>query len=85
MYKLLVALPLMLGLAACETQGQSTLLGAATGAAIGRTVSGPGDKTLGTLVGGAAGAIAGNLIGRTNTPGECLYEAANGQRYRARC
>jgi len=72
-------------LSACETRQQSTLTGAAAGAALGATVSGPGDQLVGALIGGAAGAAAGNYIGGTNTPGQCLYQYPNGQQYTAAC
>ena len=46
---------------ACETTGQSTLAGAATGAAIGGLLHGRGDQA---LAGAAIGAASGFLIGK---------------------
>lgn len=86
MKKLLLTLPLALMLAACDTPTQSTLTGAAVGAAAGAAVSGSGDKVTGALIGGAAGAAAGNYLGRSaNQPGQCVYENASGGRYIAAC
>ncbi|WP_226779277.1 glycine zipper 2TM domain-containing protein [Oceaniglobus trochenteri] len=85
MKRLLLTLPLIAGLAACDTPTQSTLTGTALGAAAGAAVSGSGDKVTGALIGGAAGAAAGNYIGRANQPGQCVYQYPNGQRYTAAC
>ncbi len=65
-------------LAGCVTPEQSTLIGAATGAAAGYAVSSDADKTKGALIGAAAGAIAGTLIGNANQPGKCRYRASDG-------
>jgi outer membrane lipoprotein SlyB len=72
-------------LAGCVTPEQSTLLGAATGAAAGYAVSSDADKTKGALVGAAAGAIAGTLLGNANQPGKCRYRDANGNIFIANC
>jgi len=85
MYKIILALPLLVTLSACETTTQSTLGGAALGALAGSAVSGSGDKTKGAVVGGLVGAAAGNYIGRSNQPGQCVYQYPNGQRYTAAC
>jgi len=45
----------------CETSGQSALLGAATGAAVGGALHGRGDQA---LAGAAIGAAGGYLIGK---------------------
>ncbi|NCO21715.1 MAG: glycine zipper 2TM domain-containing protein [Rhodobacterales bacterium] len=85
MYKLFLALPLLAGLAACDTPTQSTLTGTALGAAAGVAVSGRDDRVVGALVGGATGAAIGNYIGRSSVPGQCVYQYPNGQRYTAAC
>lgn len=46
-----------------RTAGGATI-GAATGALLGRAVSGSSDRTQGTLIGAAVGATVGGLIGR---------------------
>lgn len=75
-----------LGLAACvPAADQATLGGAATGAALGALVSDSDDRVEGAIIGGAVGAVAGNLIGRANTANDCVYQDANGRRYVARC
>lgn len=84
MKKLLIAIPMIAALAACETQNQSTAAGALTGAALGAAVSNDDDNIKGALIGGIAGAAAGNLIGRSQS-GQCVYQNANGQRYSAAC
>ncbi|QUJ75893.1 glycine zipper 2TM domain-containing protein [Sulfitobacter albidus] len=84
MKKILIALPMMAALAACDTPNQAALTGAALGAATGVAVSGDDDKVVGALVGGAAGAAAGNYIGRANN-GQCVYQNSAGQRYTAAC
>lgn len=84
MKKFLMALPMIAALAACDTQTQSTLTGAAAGAALGAAVSGDDDKVAGALIGGAAGAAAGNYVGRTQA-GACVYQRPDGSRYTAAC
>jgi hypothetical protein len=74
-----------LGIAACVPADQATLGGAATGAVLGAAVSDSDDRVEGAIIGGAVGAVAGNLIGRANTPNDCVYEDAYGRRYVARC
>jgi uncharacterized membrane protein len=86
MKKLLLAIPMIAALAACDTTrpGQGALTGAALGAAAGAAVSNDDDRVVGALVGGAAGAAAGNYLGRTQS-GRCLYQNSAGQRYYAAC
>ncbi|MFD2738262.1 YMGG-like glycine zipper-containing protein [Sulfitobacter aestuarii] len=86
MKKFLIAIPMIAGLAACDTTNpnQGALTGAALGAAAGAAVSGGDDKVVGALVGGAAGAAAGNYLGRTSS-GQCVYQNSAGQRYTAAC
>ena len=74
-----------LGIAACVPADQATLGGSATGAVLGAAVSDSDDRVEGAIIGGAVGAVAGNLIGRANTPNDCVYEDAYGRRYVARC
>lgn len=85
MYKLLLTIPLVMTLGACETTDQSMAAGALTGAVIGAAVSSSDDRAKGAIIGGVAGAVAGNLIGRAETPGDCVYQNADGSRYVARC
>lgn len=56
-----VALLSAFALTGCDTPGESALLGAATGAAIGGSLHGRGDQA---LVGAAIGAGSGYLIGK---------------------
>jgi hypothetical protein len=59
----IVSLSLLTALtfSSCDTPGQSALLGAATGAAVGGLLHGRGDQA---LVGAAIGAGAGYLVGK---------------------
>ncbi|MEH6647674.1 glycine zipper 2TM domain-containing protein [Sulfitobacter sp.] len=84
MRNFLAILPLIIPIAACQTQQDSTIAGAATGALIGAAVSGDDDKVLGAIIGGAAGAYAGSYIGRTQS-GSCVYERTDGSRYVDTC
>jgi hypothetical protein len=86
MKKLLIALPMIAALAACEAGGpsQGALTGAALGAATGAAVSGGDDRVAGALIGGAIGAAAGNYIGQTQS-GACVYQRNDGTRYTAAC
>lgn len=75
-----------LGTAACvPAADQATLGGAATGALIGAAVSDSDDRAKGAIIGAAVGGVAGSLIGRANTPNDCIYQDAAGRRYVARC
>ncbi len=87
MNKLIFALPVVALTAACETTStnQSTLTGAAAGAALGAVVADDDDRLEGAVIGGAAGAAAGNLIGRANSPGDCVYQDQYGNEYVAEC
>jgi hypothetical protein len=76
---------LALGTAACVPADQATLGGAATGALLGAAVSDSDDRVEGAIIGAAVGGVAGNLIGRANTPNDCVYQDRNGRRYVARC
>ncbi|MEF3046989.1 glycine zipper 2TM domain-containing protein [Pseudotabrizicola sp. L79] len=82
----LLALPLLaLPLAGCQTPGQNAALGGITGAAVGAAVSSDSDRTKGALIGAAVGVAASTLIGPANTPGQCYYRDANGNRFIAAC
>lgn len=86
MMRLMFAAPLVLVAAACQTQEQrSAGTGALAGAAIGAAVSDDGDRVEGALMGGAAGAIVGSLIGQAQRPGDCIYQDRYGNRYVAAC
>lgn len=85
MNKFLMILPLVAGLAACETQEQNQVAGTLTGAAIGAAVSSNGDKSKGIIIGGLTGLAAGTVIGTRDTQGRCLYQRADGTRYYASC
>lgn len=84
MKKLLLTVPVIAALAACNDPQTSTLAGAAIGAAAGAAVSGEDDKVVGAIVGGAAGAAAGQYLGRTQS-GDCVYQRPDGTRYTAAC
>lgn len=85
MKKFLMILPLVAGLAACETQEQSQVAGTLTGAALGAAVSSDGDKSKGIIIGGLTGLAVGTLIGQRDAQGRCLYERPDGTRYYATC
>lgn len=87
MRKAILFIPALAITAACETLpgDRSTQTGAAAGALIGAAVADDDDRLEGAVLGGAAGAVAGNLIGRANSPGDCIYRDANGNRYVADC
>lgn len=82
MKKLLILLPMVGLLAACETQQQNTLGGAAAGAAIGAAIA--DDDLTGAVIGGVAGAAAGSMIG-TNSAGQCVYRRSDGSTFTAAC
>lgn len=85
MNRILLVLPIVAALAACETQEQNQIAGTAAGALIGASVSSEGDKGKGILIGGLAGLAAGTLIGQPDSQGRCLYERPDGSRYYAAC
>lgn len=84
MKRILLLLPLLGLLAACETQEQRMLTGAAVGMAAGAAVSSDEDRMKGALIGGALGLAAGTLIGR-DTSGRCIYQRSDGSRYAGPC
>ncbi|MFV2052439.1 glycine zipper 2TM domain-containing protein [Aliiroseovarius sp. YM-037] len=85
MKKTILALPLVLIAAGCETTEQSAIASGLGGAALGAAVSSGEDRTRGALIGAAAGVAAGTLIDQANRPGDCIYENSRGQRYVAKC
>lgn len=85
MPKFIYVLPFVFGVAACETPQQTAFAGAATGAALGAAASKDGNKVQGAALGGAVGLVAGSLIGKANTPGQCVYRDAYGRQYVAAC
>lgn len=55
----------------CRDGDGGTVVGAIAGGLIGNSVAGRGDRTLGTILGGALGAVAGREIDRSDRPGYC--------------
>jgi hypothetical protein len=55
----------------CNDGDGGTIVGAIAGGLLGNTVAGRGDRTIGTLLGGAVGAVAGRAIDRSDRPGYC--------------
>ena len=55
----------------CNDGDGGTIVGAIAGGLLGSAVAGRGDKTLGVILGGAAGALAGRAIDRSDRPGYC--------------
>ncbi len=80
----LFILPLTALIAGCQTQGQTTMAGAAAGAALGSVVAGDNNRLEGAVIGGIAGAAAGSLIGH-DTQGQCVYRRSNGTKFVADC
>lgn len=54
----------------CSGTG-GTVIGAIAGGLLGNTVAGRGDRLLGTILGGGAGALAGRAIDRSDSPNYC--------------
>ncbi|MEO5615959.1 MAG: YMGG-like glycine zipper-containing protein [Cypionkella sp.] len=84
MKRILLLLPLLGVLAACDTQEQRMITGTAVGMAAGAAVSSDKDRMKGALIGGALGLAAGTLIGR-DPSGRCVYERSDGSRYVGPC
>ncbi len=80
----LLILPLTALIAGCQTQDQTTLAGAAAGAALGSVVAGDDNRLEGAVIGGIAGAAAGALIGR-NSQGQCIYRRQDGSTFVGPC
>ena len=83
MYRLLLALPFALGLAACQTTDQNIAPGALPGAAVGAIASDSDDRLEGAALGAAAGAATGALVSAANQPKMCIYRYPDGRSYRA--
>ncbi|MEM6305750.1 MAG: hypothetical protein AAF744_13615 [Pseudomonadota bacterium] len=84
MKKVLIALPMIGALAACDTRDGTLAASTLTGAALGAAVSGSSDRTRGAIIGGAAGLAAGSVIARQQN-GQCVYQRSDGSRYVAAC
>lgn len=88
MKKLILALPLMLSLAACQTTGTGAnsglTTGALTGAAVGAIASDDGDRLEGAMLGGVAGGAVGAIVDANNNR-MCTYRYSDGRSYQAAC
>lgn len=80
----LLILPLTALIAGCQTQGQTTMAGAAAGAALGSVVAGDNNRLEGAVIGGIAGAAAGSLIGHDDR-GQCVYRRTDGSKFVGPC
>ncbi|WP_376872452.1 glycine zipper 2TM domain-containing protein [Albirhodobacter sp. R86504] len=85
MKKLLLVLPAMALMAACDTPTQSAFAGAGAGAAAGALVSSKDDRLAGAAIGSTIGAIAGDYAGRQKEANTCTYRNSAGQTYQAAC
>ncbi|MCR6673834.1 hypothetical protein [Devosia ginsengisoli] len=88
MHKFLIIAATCLSLAACTTTQQGAVVGGLGGAVVGAGVT--GGSAVGTLVGAGVGAVAGaaagNVLGRVSGSNNiCIYERADGSRYRDTC
>jgi hypothetical protein len=84
MRKLIFALAVAAGLAACTNAEKGAVIGGVGGAALG-TAAG-GNDVRNAIVGGAVGAVAGTLIGSAmDHPGYCRYRDRHGRTFEARC
>ena len=87
MHKILIIAATCLSLAACSVVEQGAVVGGVGGAVIGAAATG---NVVGTAVGAGVGAVvgaaAGNVLGRVaGTSDICIYERADGSRYRDTC
>lgn len=55
----------------CRDGDGGAIVGAIAGGLAGNAIAGRGDKTIGTLLGGVVGALAGREIDRADRPGYC--------------
>ena len=55
----------------CKDGDGGTVIGAIAGGLLGNQVVGRGDRLLGTVLGGAVGAVAGRAIDRSDAPRGC--------------
>lgn len=83
MKPLALVLPVTMALGACQGT-DPTMAGAVGGAAVGAVVD-EDEPIRGAVIGTAAGAALGSLIGRADTPGDCVYRDQYGNRYIAPC
>jgi len=80
MKKLLIALPVLVLVSACDRPEQTVATGALVGAALNE-----GDRVQGALIGAAAGAVF-ELVRKSNDPNRCLYRnISTGEEFYARC
>lgn len=87
MHKFLIIAATCLSLTACTTTEQGAVVGGVGGAVIGAAATG---NVVGTAVGAGVGAVvgaaAGNVLGRVSgSDNICIYERADGSRYRDVC
>lgn len=55
----------------CKDGDGGTIIGAIAGGLLGNVIAGRGDRTLGTVLGGAGGALAGRAVDRSDRPEYC--------------
>lgn len=55
----------------CNDGDGGTIVGAIAGGLLGNQIAGRGDRTLGTILGGGVGALAGRAIDRSDRPNYC--------------
>jgi uncharacterized protein YcfJ len=55
----------------CKDGDGGAIVGAIAGGLLGNSIAGRGDKTLGTIIGGLGGALAGRAIDRSDRPNYC--------------
>ncbi|MEO6298816.1 MAG: YMGG-like glycine zipper-containing protein [Paracoccaceae bacterium] len=84
MKKILLILPILSLLGACDQLTTSQQVGALGGAALGAAVSPDGNKVQGAIIGSAVGLAAGSLISHKDNGG-CIYQRPDGSRYEAAC
>lgn len=87
MHKFLIIAATALSLTACTTTEKGAAIGGVGGAVIGAAATGNVVGTavgagIGTVVGAAAGNVLGRVAGSDNI---CIYERADGTRYRDTC
>jgi hypothetical protein len=83
MNKILMVLPIVGLLGACDTMAESQVAGTLGGAAIGAALA-EDNQTQGALIGSAVGLAAGTFLGRT-AAGECVYQRQDGSRFIGPC
>ena len=83
MKKIILMLPLLGMMAACDSLTQKEQIGTAGGAVVGALVT-PGNPVAGAAIGGAVGLAGAALIEHASN-GRCVYQRPNGSRYTANC